>query len=47
MKAHGKLEEAVAEFRKARDFAPDDTELARLIDRALTANDQQADQRGN
>ncbi len=40
LKAQGKLAEAVAEFRKARDNAAQgDSELAQLIDRALTATD--------
>ena len=40
LKAQGQMEEAVAEVRKARDNAKRGSELAQLIERALTALDR-------
>jgi Flp pilus assembly protein TadD len=39
LKAQGKLAEAIAEFRKARDNAQPGSGLAQAIERALTATD--------
>jgi tetratricopeptide (TPR) repeat protein len=39
LREQGKLAEAVAEFRKAGDCAQPRSELAKLIERALTATD--------
>ena len=39
LQAQGKLKEAIAEFRKARDNAQRGTELALLIERALADTD--------
>ena len=39
LRTQGKLEEAIAEFRAARDLAPPDSELAGLVERALAESD--------